>query len=505
MKRAPRVFAVAFDVPGRRHAHPQSKARGSHLTIHRHVATFGIELVVLIVEVIPLKQLGNSMTREFIQQSLDSRDFEKLREFLDELQPFDVAALLQDFEEKEQLRILSLTPVDIAAEALEHLDYDAQYLLLDHSDDAKARGIIAAMGGDAIADLVMAIHPLQAQKILEMVPGKNVANVKYLMNYAENSAGGLMSLDYIAVRQHWSVERVIERFRKVGRDARVTNYIYVVDRQGRLAGVASLREVLLSHPETPISEIMHAKVVSVPVDLDQEEVAKLFGRYDFMALPVVNIGGRLVGVITVDDILDVIEEEDTEDIHKLGGSQPLDVPYMSSSITTLFRKRIGWLLVLFVAEALTGNIMKVYENVLSQVVALTFFIPLLTDTGGNSGSQASTLVIRAMALGEVTIKDFAKILWREIRVGAFLGLAMGTVGFFFSWFMGGSIGIALTVSITLAAVLVVSSTIGAALPLIGTKFGVDPAVFSAPLITTVVDATGLLIYFKMACMILKLE
>ncbi|HHY17370.1 MAG TPA: magnesium transporter, partial [Firmicutes bacterium] len=271
-----------------------------------------------------------------------------------------------------------------------------------------------------------------------------------------------------------------------------------------LAGVTSLKEVLLSDPKTPVSEIMYTKVVDIPVDSDQEEAAKLLSRYDFVALPVVNGAGRLVGVITVDDILDVIEEEDTEDIHKLGGSQPLDVPYMSSSLMTLFSKRIGWLLVLFIAEALTGNILKTYEDVLSQVVALTFFIPLLTDTGGNSGSQASTLIIRAMALGEVTIKDLGRILWREMRVGAILGLAMGTVGFFFSWVIGGSIGIAFTVSITLMAVLVVSSTIGAALPIIGTKFGVDPAVFSAPLITTVVDATGLLIYFKIASMVLKL-
>jgi magnesium transporter len=211
-----------------------------------------------------------------------------------------------------------------------------------------------------------------------------------------------------------------------------------------------------------------------------------------------------VGVITVDDIIDVIEEEDTEDIHKIGGSRPLDDPYMSSSVSTVFRKRIGWLLVLFLAELLTGNILKTYESVLSQVVTLTFFIPLLTDTGGNSGSQASTLVIRAMALGEVSIQDFAKIIWKEIQVGAILGLAMGTVGFAFSWLMGGSMGIALTVAITLVAVLVVSSTVGAALPLIGGKLGLDPAVFSAPLITTVVDATGLLIYFRVACRLLKI-
>ena len=360
------------------------------------------------------------------------------------------------------------------------------------------------MSDDAIVDLVMAIHPRQAQEILGRVPVEDLADIHLLMSYPENSAGGRMSLDYIAVRQNWTVDRVIQRFRKVGREASITNYVYVVDWQGRLTGVASLKEVLLSDPETLISEIMYTKVVSVPVDADQEEAARLLSYYDFVALPVIDGQRRLVGAIAVDDIIDVIEEEETEDIHKLGGSQPLDEPYMSSSLIDLFKKRVGWLLVLFIAEAFTGNILKSYEDVLSQVVALTFFIPLLTDTGGNSGSQASTLVIRAMALGEVTLDDLAKILWKEIRVGAILGLAMGTVGFFFSWVIGGSPAVALTVSITLVVILIVSSTVGAILPLVGTRFGVDPAVFSAPLITTIVDATGLFIYFRIACRILKL-
>lgn len=451
-----------------------------------------------------MKQLVNSSLTTTIRDLLLAHDYETLSKLLDELQPFDIAMALREFEEPQQLEILSLTSSDIAAEALEHLDYDEQYKLLDHSEDDVSRNILAVMSDDAVVDLVMAIHPRQAQEILGRVPAEDLADIHLLMSYPESSAGGRMSLDYIAVRQKWTVEQVIQRFRKVGREASITNYVYVVDWQGRLAGVASLKEVLLSDPDTLISDIMYTKVVSVPVDADQEEAARLLSHYDFVALPVIDGQGRLVGVIAVDDIIDVIEEEETEDIHKLGGSQPLDEPYMSSSLVDLFKKRVGWLLVLFIAEAFTGNILKSYEDVLSQVVALTFFIPLLTDTGGNSGSQASTLVIRAMALGEVTLDDLAKILWKEIRVGTILGLAMGTVGFFFSWIIGGSPAVALTVSITLVAILIVSSTVGAMLPLIGTQFGVDPAVFSAPLITTIVDATGLLIYFKIACKILDL-
>lgn len=451
-----------------------------------------------------MKYLVNGSLKQAIHELLASGNDQNLMEFLHELQPFDIATLLPEFEEPEQLKILSLTEPEIAAESLEHLNHDDQYRLLDHLPEHIARDILARMSDDAVADLVLAIHPRQAQEILRRVPKEDLAGIRLLMTYPDDSAGGIMSLDYIAVREDWSVSRVINHFRKVGSKATVTNYVYVVDPQGRLAGVTSLKEVLLSDPNTLVSDIMYTKVVSVPVDAHQEEAAKLLSRYDFVALPVTEDDGRLVGVIAVDDILDVIEEEDTEDIHKLGGSQPLDEPYMNSSLFELVRKRMGWLLMLFIAEGLTGNILKNYEDVLAQVVALTFFIPLLTDTGGNSGSQASTMVIRAMALGEVTFKDVAKILWKELRIGAMLGLIMGTAGFIFSWVIGGSQTVALTVSVTLMFILMLSSTLGAVLPLIGTKFGVDPAVFSAPLITTIVDATGLLVYFAVASRILNL-
>ncbi|MGI6621377.1 MAG: magnesium transporter [Bacillota bacterium] len=451
-----------------------------------------------------MKHLVNGSLKQTIQDLLSAADDDKLMELLHELQPFDIATVLMEFEEPDRLKILALSDPDIAAETLEHLDYDDQYSLLDHSADQVTRDLLARMSDDAVADLLLAIHPRQAQEILRRVPKEDIAGIKLLMTYPADSAGGIMTLDYIAVREDWNVNRVINHFRKVGSKATVTNYIYVVDGQGRLVGVTSLKEVLLSDPRTLVSDIMYTKVVSVPVEAHQQEAAKLVSSYDFVALPVTDNTGRLVGVIAVDDILDVIEEEDTEDIHRLGGSLPLDEPYLNSSMFDLIKKRIGWLLVLFMGQGFTGNILKSYEDVLAQVVALTFFIPLLTDTGGNSGSQASTLVIRAMALGEVTLKDLASILWKEVRIGGALGLVMGTVGFTFSWVVGGSQAVALTVGITLVVIMIVSSTIGAVLPLIGSRFGVDPAVLSAPLVTTIVDTTGLIIYFAVATRILKL-
>ena len=443
--------------------------------------------------------------KESAEEMLASQDYEALRELLEELHPYEVATLLEELEEPEQLIILELMPTDMAAETLEHLEYEDQYRLLDHLEDTEAGKIIDAMPSDVIADLVMAIHPHQAQKILGMVPEEYLQKIEYLMTYPEDSAGGIMSLEYIAVRERWTVERVIEHFRKVGRKESIASYIYVVDNIGQLVGVVSLKELLLSHPKTPISEIMHTNVVAIPVDADQEEAAKLMSQYDLLVLPVVDSRGRLVGVITADDIMDVIEEESTEDIHKLGGSKPLDLPYMHSSLITLFSKRINWLIFLFAVQAVTSNILKHFQSVLSSVVALSFFIPLFTDTGGNSGTQASSLIIRSLALGEVTTKDATRILIKELQVSAMLGATMGIVGYFFAWAVAGSVEIAIAVAITLFVVLVVSSTIGAMLPIIGSKLGIDPAVFSAPLITTVVDIVALTLYFNIATLILGIK
>lgn len=451
-----------------------------------------------------MEQRNIDFFKETVEEMLEKQDLEALRLYLEELHPYEIGALLDELEESKQLVILSLTLPEAAAEALEHLDYDDQYRLLDHLDEESASKIIAAMGRDAIADLLMAIHPNKAQEIMAMIPQEYLESIKFLMSYPEDSAGGIMSLDYIQARQYWTIERVIEHFRKVGRKQSVTNYIYIVDAVGKLVGVLSLKELLLNEPKTKVEDVMHTNIITVLATADQEEAAKLMSQYDLMILPVVNEQGRLVGVITADDIMDVIEEEDTEDIHRLGGSQPLDLPYLESTLTTLFSKRIGWLVVLFATQAVTSNILKHYEGVLSSVVALTFFMPLLAGVGGNSGTQASSLIIRGLALGEITVQDIAVILFKELRVSALIGIVMGTIGYFFAWMVSGSTSVAAVVAVTVTVVLIVSSTIGAILPIVGRAFRLDPAVFSAPLISTVVDITSLTVYFNIAIKLLKL-
>lgn len=433
-----------------------------------------------------------------------SSNKEELLYILDELQPFDIASVLSGLQEPKQWALLSLLPPDIAAEVLGYLDHDHQYRALDHLEESVTWAIVAEMPSDQLVDLLGAIHPLQAREILKRVPSEDLSHIRQMMTYSDDSAGGLMTVSYLAARADWTAERVIAHFRKVGHDVEESSYVYVVDRAGRLVGVASMREVILADPKTLVSEIMYTKTITISVDADQEEAARLVSQYDFAALPVINSQGRLVGIITADDIIDVVEEEATEDIHRLGGTTPIETSYLQAGVRELFRKRVGWLLVLFVAESLTGSIMRYYEGFLNQVIALAFFIPLLIDTGGNSGSQASTLVIRAMALGEVTPKDLTKVVWQETRVGLMLGLVMGFCAFGRAVFMGGSPALGLTVAFTITAIVIVSSASGAVLPILGQRVGVDPAVFSAPLITTVADGVGLLIYFQMARMILGL-
>lgn len=423
---------------------------------------------------------------------------------LDELQPYDVSQLADAVSPRGRLRLLAALSPPIAAETLEHFDPDLQYEILRTLPETVTAAILASMGSDALADLVGALHPREAQDVMRRVPEGDQAQIRKLLEFPENSAGGRMTLDFIAVRRMWTAAQVIEHFRRVGRDVEVAHYVYVVDRNRMLVGVTSLRDVLLVEPTTPVSEFMHTQTVSVPAEVDQEEAARILTDYDFGALPVVDAAGRLAGVISVDDVIDVLEEEATEDFQRYGGTEPLDEPYMSAGLFHLFRKRIGWLLLLFVAATLTQNILAHYANLLDKVVALAFFIPMLIGTGGNAGSQAGTLVIRAMAVGEVTFRDFFRVVWREARLGVLLGTAMAIVTYIRAITFGGGVALGMTVAATIALIVLWTSILGASLPIVGRRMGFDPAVFSAPMITTLADATGLIIYFQMAVVIMGL-
>lgn len=356
---------------------------------------------------------------------------------------------------------------------------------------------LGAMSSDDLADLLATLPPQEVESILDLIP-EDADAVRGLMQYPENSAGGIMTPDFIALPLDTSVDKTLAHLRTLQPDSETAYYIYVTDASDALAGVVSLRQLVVAQPHSKISEIVSGDVVSVPAHMDQEDVAHLFERYGFLALPVVNELGHPLGVITVDDVIDVIQEETSEDIARMGGLEPLDEGYLSARVTRLVRKRLGWLLVLFAAQSLTGNILSIYQETLATVTVLAIFIPLLIGTGGNAGAQASTLVVRAMAIGEVKFGDVMNVISRESFVGLILGGVMALVAFFWSQIFGTGLAIGFIVGLTVLVIVVLASCVGATLPIIARKLGLDPAVASAPMVTTVADASGLFVYFLIA-------
>jgi magnesium transporter len=433
---------------------------------------------------------------------LTSEDEAALRAFLEELQPFDVATALPELALPQQLHLLAALPPNIAAETLEHLDPDEQYGLLTKLDPGNARDILTTMSDDALADLVGAVHPREAAHLLRHVPEKDLAQVRQLMAYPETSAGGRMTTGYFSARRAWTPPQVIEHFRRVGQEVEVAHYVYVVDRHGNLVGVTSLRDVLLTDPQTPLSEIMHEKVVSVYPEEDQEVAARLLGQYDFGALPVVRADGKMLGVVTADDVYDVAEEEATEDIQKSAAVEPLETSYSRAGLWTLYRSRIGWLAGLVLLNLVSGGVIIAFESTLSRAIALAPFIPLLIGTGGNTGSQSATLMIRAIATGDLRLGDWLVAVLKESGVGITMGFTLGILSGALGIFRGGW-EIGLVVGLTMVVVVLVANLVGTAMPFLLSLFRMDPAVASSPLIATVMDATGLLTYFAIASFVLS--
>jgi magnesium transporter len=296
----------------------------------------------------------------------------------------------------------------------------------------------------------------------------------------------------------------IEALRAWKPDTRAIYYLFVLDAHGRLCGVVSLRQLIIADPDTPLADILDPDVISVPVGTDQEECARLMSHYDLLALPVVDDDGTLLGVVTIDDVVDVLEAEATEDIQRLGGSEPLGRSYLDSDTLVIVRKRIGWLFLLFVTESLTGTVLRIFEHELQSVVALAFFVPLLIGTGGNAGSQTTSTIIRALAVGDIDLKDALRAFWHELRVGILLGLGMAVVAYIRALTWGSSDELALTVALAIFTIVVWANGLGSVLPLLATKLRIDPTVVSGPVMSTLVDATGLFIYFMIARLVLRL-
>ncbi|MEP6470099.1 MAG: magnesium transporter [Chloroflexota bacterium] len=409
-----------------------------------------------------------------------------------QLEPSEVAVLLQWLPDEEIPALLEELSPSEAARILRTLSAPEAATLLEEMDP------------DDAADVVEQLPPRDANEILVRMRPEEAAEIRELSVYPPDSAGGIMTPAFVAVTRDATAMEAIAAIRKLVDQAETVNYVYVVDDERRLLGVLSLYRLILSRADAPVIELMAPTTVRVRASADQEVAARLLTDRNLLAIPVVDDDDHLLGIITEDDVAEVLEAEATEDIARLGGSQPLNLPYRLASVSLLVRKRIVWLLLLFVAEAYTGTVLRNFEGELSSVVALSFFIPLLIGTGGNIGSQTVTLIVRSMALGEVSLRDIGWIIFKELRVGLFLGAVMSVVAFGRAALLGVGPDIGVVVSLTILAICIWSATVAAALPLVLRRLRVDPAVVSAPLITTLVDGTGLIIYFEIARAVLAL-
>ena len=432
-----------------------------------------------------------------------------LRALLDRHSNREVAEALLELSDQELADLVGQLTNDTVADLLAELEPIEGAGLLLRLTRVRAADVLEEMDPDDAADLVMAVEDVDEQAaadiLTEMEPAE-AGDVRELLQYSDDSAGGIMTTKVVSVRPDFTAADALTAVRRRAEEGRTETiyYLYVTEADRRLVGVLSLRELVLAPPGARLRDVMRRNFAAVPPETDQEAVARLLMDKHLLALPVVDAEGRLLGIVTNDDVEDVLQEEATEDIQHLGGSQPLEVPYPRASVLLLARKRVGWLLLLLVAGAYTATVLEAFDSELQSVVALSFFIPMLIGTGGNVGSQVVTTVIRAQALGEVGFGDLLRVLWKEWRVAALLAAVMCLGMFLRAWTLGVDMDVRITAALAVVPIVLWAGTVGAVLPLILNKLRVDPAVVSAPVITTVVDGTGLLIYFEVARQLLDL-
>jgi magnesium transporter len=435
-----------------------------------------------------------------VRQLLEE-DPHELDEFLEEVHDEDLADLIELLGPEEGGKLLKSVKAEQAARIFERLDDDRQQEFVENLGPESVAPIVSEMRPDDRADLVTMLPEAMGETLLESiekVDPEAAAEVEELAQWAEDSAGGLMTTDYVSVSPGQTVAEVIEKIRHEGTEAETVYYVYVVGKQNRLLGVASLRDLLLAKPADRVDDLMTEMVHAVSPTTDQEEVARTMAKYDFSALPVVGPGQRLLGVITVDDVMDVLTEEHGEDVQRIAAIQPIEEGYLKTPFWTFIQKRLVWLCVLFVGEFFTGTALRAYDHVLGTIETLAFYVPLLISTGGNSGSQSATLVIRGLAMNEVALSDWGKIFWRELGQGIVMGVALGLIGAVRAYLWGDGMLFAATVAVTLVGIVTMGCVVGSMFPLLLRRVGLDPATSSAPFIASLVDVLGIIIYFTVA-------
>jgi magnesium transporter len=433
-----------------------------------------------------------------MRELLEADQVEELKEIIASFEPIEVAEVFEHFSEAEQLILMKELDLPTAAEVFEELHVEEQKRLISSLEHRRAAGVLDEMSPDERADLFEGLPEELVSRFLALMKRPEAADVRELMKYPGNTAGGLMTTEYASALQETTVEEAMRNLREEAKQFEVVYYLYVDDRSGRLVGVVSLKQLVLSEPGRRLSEIMRSNPVSVQLEMDQEEVAKEVAKYDFLAMPVVDKVGRMRGIVTVDDVVDVFETEATEDMQKMASMEAVDEAYLRVGFLALARKRIVWLVALLFIETLSGKVLQVYSGAIEAVVALAYFIPLLTGTGGNAGAQTSTMIVRGLATGEISLKDGRRVIVKEILMGLFLGVILGSFAFARAYWGEGNFALGLTLGISVVAVVTMATLAGSLLPIFFRLLRRDPAVMAGPFITTLVDVVSLIIYLEIA-------
>ena len=443
---------------------------------------------------------------DVIRELLETKQYTTLRQKVADMNTADVAAVMEEMEEEELLKIFRILPKSMAADVFSYLEVDNQQMIITSLSDKEAANIINNLMADDATDLLEEMPANVVKKLLANASAETRRDINHLLRYPEDSAGSIMTVEYVDLKENMTVQDAIARIRQVGVDSETINICYVLDSKRTLVGTVALRYLLISPPDAVIGEMMHENVIFINTMMDQEEVARKFQKYDFTAMPVVDNENRLVGIITVDDIVDILQEEATEDIEKMAAIVPTDKPYMKTGVFETWKKRIPWLLLLMISATFTGSIITSFEDALSVCVILTAYIPMLMDTGGNAGGQASVTIIRGLSLDEIEFADIFKVIWKEARVAILCGLTLAAANFVkLLVFDKVTIPVAAVVCLTLMAAVLIAKIVGCILPMLAKKIGFDPAVMASPFITTIVDALSLLIYFRIATLVLHIS
>ena len=442
---------------------------------------------------------------EEIVELLEQNKLAELKEILINENPIDIADVFEDFPKEKYLIIFKLLPKDFSSEVFSYLSPEKQQDVIENITDDEIKFIVEDMYLDDTVDFIEEMPANIVDKILKNTSSDKRKLINQMLKYPENSAGSVMTVEYISFKDNYTVKQAIEYYRKVAIDKEETDICFVTDTKKKLVGIISLKTLILSKDDSYIQDEMDTNFVSVLTLDDQEEIAALFRKYDLTTMPVVDHEDRLVGVITVDDIVDVIDQENTEDIQKMAAMNPSDEEYLKESVVSLAKHRILWLLVLMISATFTGLVIKKYEDILQSAVYLATFIPMLMDTGGNAGSQSATLVIRGIALEEIEFSDIFKVIWKELRVSILVGFILSAVNFIrIYYFTHSGLETSLVVAISMFLTVIMAKVIGGVLPLVAKSLKIDPAIMASPLITTIVDTAALIIFFKLSVIFLHI-